>query len=94
MSGVGRRKEALRWLGFYSQLFSAGGGKTGLRAEAGFKLHSRQTTGHFGCKQGAPSCSLSALGVHGFPSLGQDLCKTPSPAGSLPSESHGFLHGT
>lgn len=94
MPGMGRREEALRLLGCYSQLFSAGGGKAGLRAEAGFKLHSRQTTGHFGCKQGAPSCSLSALRVHVFPSLGQDLCKTPSPAGSLPSGSHGFPHGT
>lgn len=43
MSGMGKRKETLRLLGIYSQLFSAGGGKAGLRAEAGFKLHSRQT---------------------------------------------------
>lgn len=91
---MGRREEALRLLGIYSQLFRAGGGKAGLRAEAEFKLHPHQTTGHFECKQGAPSCSLSALHVLVFSSLGQDLCKTPSPASSLPSGSHGFSHGT
>lgn len=90
MSGMGRQEKALRLLEIYSQLFRAGGGKPGLRAEAGFKLHSCQATGPFECKQGAPSCSLSALGVLVFSSLGQDLCKTPSPAGSLLSGFHGF----
>lgn len=47
MSGMGRREEALRLLGIYSQLYRARGGKAGLRAEAEFKLHPYQTTGHF-----------------------------------------------